>query len=140
MATVAGATGSTFSKDRVRPRIASDAPMVQMLSARFSGRALRGAFPNGPTQTGNLNAAPPNPISPPGMAIETAEAHKWTDHRRNRKAVPRLHGTALSSTSIRSDQSASISTPCFFAARLIRFLIVSTSSASYFAALSLWFD
>jgi hypothetical protein len=41
-------------------------------------------------------------------------------------------------TSTANNHPSSISTPCFFAACLMRFLIVFTSSASYLAALSLW--
>ena len=53
-------------------------------------------------------------------------------------------GSDVSQNSLRQPKasqslvSGSISISCVFAACMIRFLIVSTSSLSYFAALSLW--
>lgn len=55
--------------------------------------------------------------------------------------IPSICPSRAASTPAEGDRyrySDSISTPCFFAARLIRPLIASTSSPSYFAALSCW--
>lgn len=70
-----------------RERTSTEATMVVMLTARFSGTARRGGYPSGPTSTGSRNSAPPSPISPPSVPIGTAKRNASPEDRRSSVAL-----------------------------------------------------
>src|SRR5262249_18260996 len=72
IASIAGQNGPSGARERVCPRIISEAMIVVRLTARLSGTALRAEYPSGPASTGKRYSAPPRPIKPPRIAIGIA--------------------------------------------------------------------
>src|SRR3954468_18574693 len=98
-------------------------------------------------RSGSSNAAGGGTPKSRARTLYEGDGCRGLGDRENERASPIAHHRERSEHSLRpqgaittiaaNTHPSSISTPCFFAACLMRFLIVFTSSASYLAALSL---